>query len=262
MQQFEVEEGGLEVPDLALEAKGVEREAPRELLTIRDLVKRYGENTVLDGVSISASAGQIVGIIGKNGAGKSTLIESALGLRPFQSGEVLIDGIDITKEPQKAKQYIGYSPSEPIAYDSMTGAEYLAYTASIYGMDPAQAEADANRLLEALGLPSSMYNKPFALCSHGTQQKICLVASIIHRPLVWILDEPTVGLDVIAYRALLKIMREYADEGHAIVIVTHDMELVRAICDQIFILRGARLVREEESSSVDLATEIESEESA
>ena len=229
------------------------------LLSIRDLSKSYADHQVLDGVSLEVYPGEIVGIIGKNGAGKSTLIETALGLRADDSGTVLINGIDISVESVKAKQLIGYVPSEPIAYDSMTGSEYLAYTAAIYGMDRGESQRDAERLLKELSLPSSMYNRPFALCSHGTQQKICLAASLIHRPRVWILDEPTVGLDAIAYRSLLKIMREYADRGNSIVMVSHDMDLVKSICDQVFVLKGAHLYREDEVEGKDLISEIQEE---
>ncbi len=211
------------------------------IFSVSHLVKKYGKNTVLNDVDLTAKAGQIVGLIGKNGVGKSTLVESALGLKPYDSGVVTVDGINIKEEPRQAKALIGYSPSEPLAYDSMTGAEYLAYIASIYRMDPQVARQRAEALTQALALPVSMFEKPFALCSHGTQQKICLAASVIHSPALWILDEPTVGLDIIAYRALLKLMRRYADEGHAILIVTHDMDLVSHICDTVYILAGEKL---------------------
>ena len=213
----------------------------RVLFSVSNLVKSYGKTTILSDVSMECCSGQIVGLIGKNGAGKSTLVESALGLKPFDSGKVTIGGIDAVENPKKAKKLLGYSPSEPLAYDSMTGAEYISYVAAIYGMDPEVARDRAETLREALALPSAMLNKPFSLCSHGTQQKVCLAASVIHEPLVWILDEPTVGLDIIAYRALLKLMRSYADKGNCVLIVTHDMELVQSVCDSIYLLKGEKL---------------------
>lgn len=219
------------------------------VLDISHLTKAYGKTVVLDDVSLQVCKGEIVGLIGKNGAGKSTCVESALGLKPFNSGKVTIGGIDIKEQPQKAKQLIGYSPSEPLAYDTMTGREYLGYIAAIYSMDATEAKERAEKLTDALALPKNMRDKPFALCSHGTQQKICLAASLLHKPELWILDEPTVGLDIIAYRALLKMMRTYADEGHAVFIITHDMELVSRVCDRIYVLSGEKIVQTETRDS-------------
>ncbi len=215
---------------------------PEKLLfSVSHMNKRYGKTVALDDVSLEVYAGQICALIGKNGAGKSTLVESALGLKPFDAGTVTIGGVNVQESPRKAKALLGYSPSEPLAYDSMTGAEYMAYIAALWGMDESVARTKAQQLTEALALPNAMLNKPFALCSHGTQQKVCIAASILHDPAVLILDEPTVGLDIIAYRGLLKILRSYADQGHAVLIVTHDMELVRACSDAIYMLRGEKV---------------------
>ena len=211
------------------------------LFSVSHMTKRYGKTIALDDVSLEVDAGQICALIGKNGAGKSTLVESALGLKPYDVGTVTIGGVNVQESPRKAKALLGYSPSEPLAYDSMTGAEYMAYIAALFGMDADIAQRRASSLTEALALPAAMLNKPFALCSHGTQQKVCIAASILHEPAVLILDEPTVGLDIIAYRGLLKLLRAYADDGHAVLIVTHDMELVRACCDRIYMLQGERL---------------------
>lgn len=236
-------------------------QGPEEvILDISHLTKSYGKVKVLDDVSVQVKRGQIAGLIGKNGAGKSTCVESALGLKPFDSGKVSIKGIDIKEQPQKAKQLIGYSPSEPLAYDTMNAREYLGYIAAVYRMNPEVAKKRAEELMDALALPSNMRDKAFALCSHGTQQKVCLAASLIHEPDLWILDEPTVGLDIIAYRALLKIMADYADQGHAILIVTHDMELVARICDSIYVLKGEKIIPTETRNTEELSKILEEKE--
>lgn len=203
---------------------------------IKDLHKSYGQKQVLKGLTLDVYPGELFGFIGKNGIGKSTTIDCLVGAKRFESGEVSIMGHDIKKEPLDAKMSFGYVASEPNCYEVMSGYDYLNFVASLYHVDEEQYEKNINLLSNKLGLSEDDLKKPSGEYSHGMKQKLCLMASIMHVPDVWILDEPTVGLDIIAVENLLELLRFYADNGKTVFLTSHNIDLVSNLCDRVAIV--------------------------
>jgi len=205
---------------------------------IKNLQKSYGKKQVLKGINLEVKQGELFGFIGRNGAGKSTTIDCMIGLKKFNGGSIELLSYDIVHEPLLAKSHFGYVPSEPTCYESMTGYEYLEFVASIYQISEGQFKANYQYLCDRLQLNLDDLEVPTANYSHGMKQKLCLIASLLNNPDIWILDEPTVGLDVIAVEELKKMMKEYVKHGKTVFVTSHNIELVSKICDRVAIINN------------------------
>lgn len=213
-------------------------------LEVNNVFKNYGKKEVLKGISLKVNKGEIYGYIGKNGVGKSTLIDSIVGLKDFNKGDIKIFGHSIKDEPLETKKLFGYVPSEPVAYELMTGYEFLEFIASSYDMMQESFDANIVWLKEKFNLPDDDLNRRINEYSHGMKQKVCLMASLLHNPKLWILDEPTVGLDIMVYEVLLKMLKEYAKNGNTVFITSHNIDLVSAICDKVAIVNNGVICQE------------------
>ena len=227
-------------PILTEEPTPVEREKePDELeyaIEIHDLYKSYGEKKVLKGLNLEVFPGELFGFIGKNGIGKSTTIDCMIGAKRFNSGSITVGGYDVRREAVDVKASYGYVASEPTCYEVMTGYDYLEFVASIYHLSETEFQSNHKYLCNRLQLREEDLAHHISGYSHGMKQKLCLVASLLHNPNIWILDEPTVGLDIMAQEELKKMMREYANHGKTVFVTSHNIELISAICDRVAII--------------------------
>ena len=210
-------------------------------ISIQNLYKSYGKKEVLKGLSLDVYEGELLGFIGRNGVGKSTTIDCMIGAKKFNSGTILVDGYDITKEPLDAKFSFGYVASEPTCYEEMKGRDYLEFIASVYGLSEGEFQTNTKYLANRLQLSMDDLNNPISDYSHGMKQKLCLIASLLNNPKIWILDEPTVGLDIMAVEELKKMMREYATHGNTVFVTSHNIELVAKICDRVAIINNGEV---------------------
>ena len=210
-------------------------------LQIKDLYKSYGHKEVLKGLNLEVKKGEVFGFIGKNGIGKSTTIDCIVGLKEATSGEILLFGKDIKRDPLKAKELFGYVPSEPVTYEMMTGNEYLQFIASSYNMIQSSFNKNYEFLVKKFGMTPGDMDRKIREYSHGMKQKICLMASLIHNPKIWILDEPTVGLDIMVYEVLLKMIKQFATYGRTVFITSHNIELVSKVCDRVAIILDGKV---------------------
>lgn len=211
-------------------------------VSIQGLHKAYGQKKVLLGLDLEVYEGELFGFIGKNGIGKSTTIDCMIGLKKFQQGKILLDGYDIVKEPIEAKMTFGYVASEPTCYEVMSGYDYLEFIASVYQLNEKEFKTNYKYLCGRLGLKEEDLSQSIASYSHGMKQKLCLVASLIGNPKIWVLDEPTVGLDIMAVEELKKMMKEYASHGNTVFITSHNIDLVSKICDRVAIINEGKVV--------------------
>ncbi len=207
-------------------------------ISIKDLYKSYGKKQVLKGINLEVIEGELIGFIGRNGVGKSTTIDCMIGAKKFDKGTILVDGFDIRKNPLEAKYSYGYVASEPTCYEEMTGLDYLEFIASIYGLSEGEFKNNYKYLCNRLQLNLEELNNQIADYSHGMKQKLCLAASLLHSPKIWILDEPTVGLDIMAVEELKKMMREYANHGNTVFVTSHNIDFVSKICDRVAIINN------------------------
>ena len=153
----------------------------------------------------------------------------------------VLNGFDIVSQPLEAKMQFGYVPSEPVTYEMMSGNEYLQFVASAYNMIQSSFEKNYNFLIKKLGMSKADMNRKIREYSHGMQQKICLMASLIHNPKIWILDEPTVGLDIMVYEVLLKMIKGFASNGKTVFITSHNIDLVARVCDRVAIINDGKV---------------------
>lgn len=218
------------------------QEPKKTTILIEDLYKSYGEKEVLLGLNLEVHEGELFGFIGRNGIGKSTTIDCMIGAKKFNKGRIELNGYDIVKDPIDAKKSLGYVASEPTCYEEMTGYDYLEFVASIYGMTEGDFRRNSEYLCNRLQLNLDELNNPVSDYSHGMKQKLCLVASLIHSPKVWVLDEPTVGLDIMAVEELKKMLREYANHNNTVFVTSHNIELVSKICDKVAIINDGKVV--------------------
>ena len=211
-------------------------------LKVEHLVKKYHTNSepILKDVNIEVYEGEIYGFLGRNGVGKSTTIKCITGLHDFDEGSITINGYDILKDPLKAKQSFGFVPDNHIAYLGMSGREYIDFIAGVYGkVDDYQEYFDY--LVDYFEIRNAI-DKLIGEYSHGMKQKICLIASLIHRPKVWILDEPTVGLDIMITKKLIDKMKEYKSLGNSIFLTSHNIDLVGKLCDRVAVVNGGKIM--------------------
>ena len=211
-------------------------------IRIYNLHKSYGKKKVLKGLNLEVYNGELFGFIGKNGIGKSTTIDCMIGVKKFDEGTIELEGYSIEEEPLIVKSLFGYVASEPTCYESMTGYEYLEFIASIYRISEAEFAKGVEYFTKRLVLSSDDLSKSISNYSHGMKQKLCLIASLLNNPDVWILDEPTVGLDIMAIEELKKMMREYANHGKCVFVTSHNIDIIAKICDRVAIVNDGKVV--------------------
>ncbi|MBQ7983605.1 MAG: ABC transporter ATP-binding protein, partial [Clostridia bacterium] len=178
------------------------------MLQIENFSKYYGDKAAVDSLSLGIAPGEIYGFIGHNGAGKTTTLKAACGLLSFEAGDIRIDGKSIREDPMACKRVLAYIPDNPDLYEFLTGIRYLNFVADIYGV----SSQDRTERIETYASLFSLRDdlaQPISAYSHGMKQKLAIIAALLHRPKLILMDEPFVGLDPIASHHLKTIMREH-----------------------------------------------------
>ncbi len=208
------------------------------VVEIKGLCKKYSKKAdyAIKDVSFSCYAGEIVGLLGHNGAGKSTTLKCLEGMLPYEEGEIRIDGHDVKKEPIAAKEHMGFVTDNHAVFVKMTGKEYLSFMATVYKV-PQNVRKERYEQLEEVFQLGDAVNNLISSYSHGMRQKICMMGSLMHRPKLWILDEPLTGLDPRTMKAVREFMKEYAKEGNCIIFSSHALGSVAQICDRVVLIR-------------------------
>ena len=212
------------------------------MLEVRDLTKRYGPITALDGATFTAQRGRLVGFLGPNGAGKTTAMRCVFGLVLPEGGDVRWDGAPVA---ESTRLRFGYMPEQRGLYPRMRVADQLTYFGEQHGMRRAAARASALSWLERLGLAERATSKVEDL-SHGNQQRVQLAAALVHDPELLVLDEPFSGLDPIGIATLSEVLRERAAAGVGIVFSSHQLDLVEDLCEDVVIISRGRVVAQGE----------------
>lgn len=206
------------------------------IITVDTLTKRYGDTTVVKGVSFSVEKGEIFGILGPNGAGKTTTLEMIEALRPIDDGTAEIDGINVAAHPKKIKEIIGIQLQSTNFYDKLTLREQLHMFASLYG-----ASIDTDALLAKVQLTEKA-NSYVEQLSGGQKQRFAIASTLVNNPKVLFLDEPTTGLDPQARRNMWDLIKSIRDEGITIILTTHYMEEAELLCDRLAIMDEGRII--------------------
>ena len=212
------------------------------MVCLRNVTKTYAKGLVraVDDLSLEVMNGEIFGFIGPNGAGKTTTIKIITGILSPESGSVTVGGADMAQSPVEAKRKIGYVPDSQEMFERLKGIEYLNFIGDIYGVPAGERKKQIEKYLGMFEIAGAA-GELIRTYSRGMKQKLMLTAALIHKPPLWILDEPMVGLDPKSALMLKEEMRAHCREGNTVFFSTHVLEVAERLCDRIGIISGGRL---------------------
>jgi sodium transport system ATP-binding protein len=211
------------------------------MIEARGLSKTFGAVEAVKDVSFLARDGEITGLLGPNGAGKTTCLRMLYSLVQPDKGDVLIDGVPVTQDPIAARRRLGVLPDARGLYRRLTARENIEYYADLHGIEPELARQRIDALIESLGMQNIAARRTEGF-SQGERVKTAIARALVHDPINVVLDEPTNGLDVLATRALRDFLRDLRRQGRCVLLSTHVMQEVAALCDRIVVIAHGRVV--------------------
>lgn len=212
------------------------------MVEIKHFTKIYSgsDKPSVDDLNLTIKDGEVYGFLGHNGAGKSTTIKSLVGIQSITSGQMIVDGFDVQKQPVEAKLRIGYVSDNHAVYERLTGREYINYIADLYMVKKEDRDERISKYTKMFKLEDAI-DREIKSYSHGMKQKIVVIASLIHDPKVWVLDEPLTGLDPTSAYQIKECMKEHASRGNIVFFSSHVIEVVEKICTSICIIGHGKL---------------------
>jgi ABC-2 type transport system ATP-binding protein len=211
------------------------------MIELENLVKKFGDLTAVDGLSLTVEKGEFVAVLGPNAAGKTTTIKMLVGLIKPDSGTVRVCGIDVQTDPIAVRRHLAYVPDFPFLYDKLTPWEFLRFTGQLFHMEESQIQERTRELIPRFNLEPYL-QKSIESLSHGTRQRIAIVSALMHAPEVFVLDEPMVGLDPHHQYILKEVLKERAAAGMTVFLSTHQISVAEEVADRIGIIHMGRLV--------------------
>jgi sodium transport system ATP-binding protein len=205
------------------------------MIVVNNLRKSFGEVKAVNGVSFTARDGEITGLLGPNGAGKTTTLRMLYSLLPPDEGDIRIDGLDPTVDAMEIKRTLGVVPDSRGLYTRLTARENIAYYGELHGLSKSAIRSRIAELIETLDMDDFIDRRTEGF-SQGQRVKVAIARAMVHTPQTVLMDEPSNGLDVMSTRALREYIRGLKSEGHSVVLSTHIMQEVAALCDRIVII--------------------------
>lgn len=213
------------------------------MIEIKNVSKSYdGKVKALNDISFKIDNGEIFAFIGHNGAGKTTMIKSLVGILDFDSGDILINGKSIKKEPIECKREMAYVPDNPDLYENMTGLDFINFICDIYDVSLEERKVNIDKYSKMFEMDGKL-GSDISSFSHGMKQKVALIAALSHNPDVLIMDEPFVGLDPKAVFDMKEVMHKMAKEGKTIFFSTHILDVAEKLCDRVAIIKKGEIVK-------------------
>ncbi|MGC9973350.1 MAG: ABC transporter ATP-binding protein [Bryobacteraceae bacterium] len=222
---------------------------PSPAIAVRDLRKVYGDKAAVDGLTLSVPRGCFFGFLGPNGAGKTTTIRMLMGLAPPTSGSIEVLGLPMPGRAVEIKRKIGVVPDESVLFDRLTGREFLEFVGRMYALERRVAAERARELLGLFELQSSP-KKLIAEYSKGMRKRVAMAAALIHRPDLFLLDEPFEGVDAVGARLMKDLLIDQVRRGATVFLTSHVLEVVERLCDRVAIIHQGRLVMEGEMAGL------------
>jgi ABC-2 type transport system ATP-binding protein len=210
-------------------------------IDVRGLRKSFGTKQAVAGIDLQIAAGSLAGLVGPNGAGKTTSLSMMTGLLRPDSGQILIDGLDVWADPPAAKAIIGVVPAEARLFERLSGEELLEYSGRLRGLPAGEARARSTQLLDVLDLTADA-KRLVADYSTGMRKKAMLGCALIHNPSVLFLDEPLEGVDPVSADVIRRLLTRYVGSGSTVLFSSHVMELVEQVCDHVSIIDKGEIV--------------------
>jgi len=212
-------------------------------IAVTELRKIYGDKAAVDGLTLTVPRGCFFGFLGPNGAGKTTTIKMLMGLAPPSSGTIQLLGLPMPEQGPAIKKRIGLVPDESLLFDHLTGLEYTEFVGRIYGLGRPVARDRARELMALFELDTAG-KKLIAEYSKGMRKRVAMAAALIHRPELFLMDEPFEGVDAVGARLMKDILLEQVRHGATIFLTSHVLEVVERLCDRVAIINSGRLVTE------------------
>jgi len=212
-------------------------------IEVRGLRKLYGAKAAVDGLDLTVPRGCFYGFLGPNGAGKTTTIRMLIGLATPTAGRIRLLGLPMPERALEIKRRIGLVPEESLLFERLTGGEFLQFAGRMYGLDRATAATRAAELLEFFRL-NDQPRKLIAEYSKGMRKRLMMAAALIHRPELFLLDEPFEGVDAVGARIMKDLLLDQVRRGATVFLTSHVLEVVERLCDRVAILNQGRIVLE------------------
>jgi ABC-2 type transport system ATP-binding protein len=212
-----------------------------DIIVVKGLVKKFGKEVAVDGLDLTVKKGEIFGFLGPNGAGKTTAVRVISGLTSFSEGEVSVGGYDILKNPKEAKRLMGVVQQHISLDKDLTVRENMMHRAMTHKMPAGERKERIDELAGYIGLEEYL-DRTIDSLSGGWKKRAAIVSSLLHRPTVLFLDEPTVGLDIQARRLIWSLIRKLNGEGTTVFLTSHYIEEVEALCDMVGIIHKGKLI--------------------
>ena len=212
------------------------------MIEIKNVTKKYGDNTALNSVSFNVNDGEIFAFIGHNGAGKTTLIKSIVGIHDFDEGDILINGKSIRKNSVECKKEMAFVPDNPELYENMKAIDFINFICDMYEIDLETRTKNISKYAKLFEIENNL-NDTINSFSHGMKQKVALICALAHDPKVLIMDEPFVGLDPKAVFDIKEIMNEMTKEGKTIFFSTHILDVAEKLCSRVAIIKKGELIK-------------------
>lgn len=210
------------------------------MIRVEHLTRRYGDFTAVDDVSFTIGRGEVVGLLGHNGAGKTTIMKMITGFLEPTAGAIRIDDLEVGRDTAAIQARIGYLPENCPVWPEMTVIDYLDYQAALHGVPASRRPAAIAAAIRRTALEDKARN-PIQTLSRGYRQRVGVAQAILHSPEIVILDEPTNGLDPTQIRQMRELIRDLAKSA-TVIVSTHILQEVQAVCERVLILRAGRLV--------------------
>lgn len=212
------------------------------MIRLVHLTKLYRGLRAVDNIDLEVKEGSIFGFLGPNGAGKTTTIKMMAGVMKPTSGQIIINGMDISRSPSEVKRSVGFIPDRPFLYEKLSGMEFLRFLGGLYRLDHSSSlESRISELLELFDL-THWGDELIESYSHGMKQRLVMCGALLHRPKVLIVDEPMVGLDPRGARLVKDIFTTQARQGTTIFMSTHSLEVAQEVCCEIAIIQAGRII--------------------
>jgi ABC-2 type transport system ATP-binding protein len=212
-------------------------------IAVRELRKVYGTKPAVDGLNLTVPRGCFFGFLGPNGAGKTTTIRMMMGLVPPTSGSIEILGLTMPADDVAIKSRIGLVPDESLLFDHLTGAEFVEFVGRMYNLPAATARERARELIDLFELGGNS-RKLIGEYSKGMRKRVAMAASLIHRPQLFLMDEPFEGVDAVGARLMKDILLDQVRQGATIFLTSHVLEVVERLCDRVAIIHDGKIVTE------------------
>jgi ABC-2 type transport system ATP-binding protein len=210
-------------------------------IAIRDLVKTYSGFHAVDGLTVTVPQGCFFGFLGPNGAGKTTTIKMLMGLAKPDSGSMAVLGLALPEKSYEVRKEIGLVPDDTLLFDYLNGLEYLEFIGRLYGLPKSLAKERGGELLELFELAENN-RKLIGEYSKGMRKRVAMAAALIHRPRLFLMDEPFEGVDAIGARLMKDILVEQVQHGATVFLTSHVLEVVERLCDRVAIINKGRIV--------------------